>query len=326
MSYESYLSAKKSYELEYRFKMVWQKYKNGDELLAKVHMGTQVREYLGKRNHETEKIKDDFNKAKERIKERLSTLKTQLKRDEKLNKLESINRAPVELVAVFRKINELGLDDNVVSIGTNSLYAFESKASVFIEQEFLATRDIDLLNRKNKGLSFIFNKSFSATDAESLLQSIDSSFQQQKNIPYRYVNKDAVWVEIVTPTSASIKSDKQLSPLFSEILPLGMEGMQWLENSPLFKELIVAENGECAFMTTINPLEFSVHKLWLGKQEFRDYSKHLRDQEQSGLVLQLISDYFVDIDIDKGLKEMKHFKKEVVDDYKKYFSELLTHR
>lgn len=80
-----------------------------------------------------------------KLKERLSTLKQKIKREEKLNKIEEITRAPKELVAIFAKINELGLDDKVIAIGTNSLYAYKARCGVIIEQEHLATRDIDLL-------------------------------------------------------------------------------------------------------------------------------------------------------------------------------------
>ncbi len=95
-----------------------------------------------------------------------------------------------------------------------------------------------------------------------------------------------------------------------------MNGMKWLENSRLFKELIIADNGKCAIMTTVHPVEYAVYKNWLSKQEDRDYQKHTRDLEQSKLVTKLINEYMLRIDLKKELKNIKHFQKEVIDDYK----------
>jgi len=317
MMYSSYVDAKNDYNLSFRYKMLWQKHKDGYELLVKQHLKTSKREYLGRRDARTEQIRLDFENDKKKVKARLSSLKDKMKREEKLNKLEGITRTPKELVAIFSKINELGLDDKIIAIGTNSLYAYEARCGVVIEQEHLATRDIDLLNKKNKGISFIFQELMTSKSALELLNSIDDSFRKTKDVPYRFVNDDGVWVELINPVSDSIKQESYKDNLFSDVMPLAMKGMQWLENSRLFKELIIGENGKCAFMTTIHPLEFAIYKNWLSKEESRDYQKHIRDSEQSKLVTKLIQDYMVDIDIGKELKSIKHFKKDVLNNYAK---------
>ena len=66
-----------------------------------------------------------------------------------MNKFYKITRVPNVLVELFRKINELGLDDKVIVIGTNALYAYEAYSGVFIEDEHLATYDIDVFNKRD---------------------------------------------------------------------------------------------------------------------------------------------------------------------------------
>jgi hypothetical protein len=66
--------------------------------LPKENLKTGKREYLDHRNEKTEKISEQFRSSKQQIKERLENLKEKLKRDEKLNKIEGIARAPKELV------------------------------------------------------------------------------------------------------------------------------------------------------------------------------------------------------------------------------------
>ena len=315
MLYESYLEVLHLYNLQFRYKMLWQKHKDGYELLAKENLKTGKREYLGRRNEETEAIAERFRNSKAQIKERLKNLKEKLKRDEKLNKLEGIIRAPKELVALFQKINELDLDDKLIVIGTNSLYAYEAKAGIMIEEEHLATHDIDILNRKDKGVSFMFTELSQTTNAIDLLQSIDKSFYQSPKVPYRFINKDGVWIELIMPVKDSVQENMDKRNFFSDVTPLAMEGIQWIENARLFKETIIGTNGRSANVTTIHPLEYAIYKNWLGQREDRDFLKHTRDIEQSKLVTKIISEYMPNIDIGKEVLNLKHIKKEVVDDY-----------
>ena len=314
MLYESYLEALHLYNLQFRYKMLWQKHKDGYQLLAKENLKTGKREYLGRRDQKTEEIIENFRSSKQQIKERLKNLKEKLKRDEKLNKLEGIARAPKELVALFRKINELGLDDKLIVIGTNSLYAYEAKAGIMIEEQHLATHDIDILNRKEKGVSFMFHTLSKTSTALELLQSIDKSFYQSPKVPYRFINKDGVWIELIVPSVGKIPNSNS-SDFFSDVIPLDMEGLQWIENARLFKETIIGLDGKDANITTIHPLEYAIYKNWLGQREDRDFLKHTRDIEQSRLVTKVIKDYMPNIDIEKEVENIRHIAKDAVDDY-----------
>lgn len=71
---------------------------------------------------------------------------------------------------------------------------------------YLATDDIDILNRKEKGLSFLFKELMTSTKAIDFLHLIDKSFYQDSNRPYRFINKDAVWIELINPLSNAISS------------------------------------------------------------------------------------------------------------------------
>jgi hypothetical protein len=314
MLYESYLEALHIYNLQFRYKMLWQKHKDGYQLLAKENLKTGKREYLGRRDEKTEEIIDNFRNSKLQIKERLKTLKERLKRDEKLNKLEGIARAPKELVALFHKINELDLDNKLIVIGTNSLYAYEAKAGIMIEESHLATHDIDILNRKDKGISFMFNTLSKTSTALELLQSIDKSFYQSSKVPYRFINNDGIWIELIVPSVGKIEKSAQRDFL-SDVIPLSMDGLQWIENARLFKETIIGLDGKSANITTIHPLEYAIYKNWLGQREDRDFLKHTRDIEQSKLVTKIITEYMPNIDIQKEISNIKHISKEVVEDY-----------
>jgi len=314
MLYHSYLEALHLYNLQFRYKILWQTHKDGYQLLAKENLKTGKREYLGRRNAETEKIRESFRNAKVEIKARLKNLKEKLKRDEKLNKIENITRAPKELIALMQKINELNLDDKLIVIGTNSLYAYEAKAGIMIEESHLATQDIDILNRKDKGISFMFTQLSQKYTALELLQSIDKSFYQSPKVPYRFINKDGIWIELIVPMATHASTSTQ-NKFLNDVMSLDMEGIQWIENARLFKETIVGFNGKSANITTIHPLEFAIYKNWLGQREDRDYLKHTRDIEQSKLITKVIIDYMPNIDISQEVLKIKHIKQEIVIDY-----------
>lgn len=297
--------------------MLWQKTKDGRELLTKENLNTKKRDYLGERSEQTEQIRADFQRQKSDIKERLSELKIKMQKDQKLNKIEGLARTPKELVALFKKINELGMSSKIIVVGTNSLYAYEARANIFIEDEHLSTYDIDLFNKREKGISFIFSDSIPTLKAIDFLHLIDKTFEQNKQIPYRFENSRGVWVELINPVSDSVKIESYAENIFSDVTPLAMNGMQWLNNSRTFEEMIIGENGECAMITAIHPLEYAIFKNWLSQQNDRDRGKYFRDLEQSKLVTKLIQNYLVDIDIEEELSTIKHFKKEVVDTYKK---------
>ena len=314
MLYESYLEVLHIYNLQFRYKMLWQKHKDGYQLLAKENLKTNKREYLGRRDENTEEIINNFRNSKLQIKERLKLLKERLKRDEKLNKLESIARVPKELIALLHKINELDLDNKLIVIGTNSLYAYEAKVGIMIEESHLATHDIDILNRKDRGISFMFSKLSDTSTALELLQSIDKSFYQSLKVPYRFINNDGVWIELIT-SSVDIMHENSKSDFFCDVLPLAMDGLQWIESARLFKETIIGLDGKSANITTIHPLEYAIYKNWLGQREDRDFLKHTRDIEQSKLVTNIIIQYMPNIDIPKEVLNIKHINKEVVEDY-----------
>ena len=206
------------------------------------------------------------------------------------------------------------MGNKLIVIGTNSLYAYEAKAGIMIEESHLATQDIDILNRKDKGISFMFSTLSETSTALELLQSIDKSFYQSPKVPYRFINNDGVWIELIIPSS-EIMQENTKSDFFSDVTPLAMDGLQWIENARLFKETIIGLDGKSATITTIHPLEYAIYKNWLGQREDRDFLKHTRDIEQSKLVTKIITEYMPNIDIPKELSNIKHISKEVVEDY-----------
>lgn len=312
LMYKNFVAKKKKYDKSFRYRMSWQKVKERQYLFREC-LDTKKRKSLGVRSKETEAIYNLFKIQKKELKESIKESKALLERQEKINKFTKISRVPNVLINLFRRINELGLDDKVIVIGTNSLYAYEAYSAVFIENKHLATFDIDILNKRDKKVSIAFKEKIPNKTLKGILLDIDKSFKKSDEIPYRFYNKDEVVVELITPLPT-----KNYKPeTFSGVVNLELEGIKWLESSKLHKQLLIGDSGKCAFITTINPLEYAVYKKWLSSQSYREPMKRDRDLKQSYLVTQLIKDFMFTIDVDIELGNIKNMSIEAIEDYKK---------
>lgn len=312
MQYKSYLQKKTRYDKSFRFRMGWNK-SQGKEYLFKECLDTKKRVSFGVKNDETLEIFNSFSQQKKELKASLKQSKILLEKNEKINKFTKISRVPNVLVNLFRKINELGLDDKVMIIGTNSLYAYEAYAGVFIEEQHLATFYIDVFNKRDKKISFALKQKMPQKTLRSILLNVDKSFVKSKEAAYRFINDDDIVVEIITP----ISNTEQTNDVFSGVLNLEINGTKWLNSSKLHKQMLIGENGRCANVTTINPMEYAVYKKWLGEHERKDYMKKQRDIKQSHLTTELIQKYMPLLDINEELKSLKNMSIEAVEQYKK---------
>jgi hypothetical protein len=292
--------------------MIWNK-ANGIEYLYRECYDTKKRVSLGRRDEKTELIIKKFKEQKIDLKNSLKKYKELLKRQVKLCKFEKINRVPTVLVNMLRAINQYGLDDKVIIIGTNALYAFEARCGVFMEEEHLATFDIDIFNKREKKISVALKTKLPQKTLKAILLDTDKTFKKSKEAPYRFYNDDGVVVEIIT----QIMPKEIEQDTFSGVINLEIDGIKWLKSSELYRVMVIGENGICANMTTINPLEYAVYKYWLGKHERKDYMKRERDINQSSLVTNLIKEYMPNIEIKEDVEKIKNISHNAIDEYVK---------
>ena len=309
-TYKTYLDLFHKYNKSFRYKMIWNK-ANGIEYLYRECYDTKKRVSLGRRDEKTELIIEKFKEQKIELKTSLKKYKELLKRQSKICKFEKINRVPNVLVNMLRAINQYGLDDKIIIIGTNALYAFEARCGVFMEDEHLATFDIDIFNKREKKISVALKTKLPQKTLKAILFDTDKTFKKSKDASYRFYNDEGVVVEIITQITA--KETKQDN--FSGVLNLEIDGITWLRSSELYKVMVIGENGICANMTTINPLEYAVYKYWLGKHERKDYMKKERDINQSALVTNLIKEFMPNIEIKKDIEQLKNMSHQAINEY-----------
>lgn len=123
--------------------MYW-KNQGGYEYLVKTQPDNR-QQRIGPRSADTEKTYGEFATRKQALEARLKSLRGALKDAERLNKALKVGRLPSPVLAVLQAVEDAGLGQHFIVVGTHALYAYETAAGVRLVQGALATQDIDLL-------------------------------------------------------------------------------------------------------------------------------------------------------------------------------------
>ena len=311
-AYNAYLSMFKKFRESYRFAYYSQNgkrfYKYDPNLKKKFYLKCDAQEFL--------KIKNEYDRSKNEIAEKLSVMAKNIEAREKYNKFERLNNAPELLIDICRKINEYGLDKKLIIIGTNSLYAYENLFGFRFVSNYLATEDIDLYNRRQTKIKLALFEKDKIADFNDFLRSIDRSFEQDPKLPYAFINKENAIVEVINPFSSNIKirAEKEY-PFFDKVLcKLSINGSHWIDNSRTVTSTIIDYSGRMANITAIHPLEFAIYKNWLSKQPDRNFKKIDRDKQVSQAIVSVLKEFYPR-DLFDECQTLLHLKKDIVIDF-----------
>ena len=170
-------------------------------------------------------------------------------------------------------------------MGTHCLYAYEAAAGVRFASEITSTRDIDLLWDTRKRVTFAQRLLQDSPSMLAALQKVDKSFQVNEDQKYTAVNKDGFEVDIIHRIAKGGDPHPiRLSDAEDDFWVVQAKRADELVNAPEFSEIVVAENGTMARLTTIHPAVFVSFKRWMSKETDRDPLKRRRDALQADAV------------------------------------------
>ncbi len=296
----------------YRGGMHWKKSKNKEYLFrTKDRYGNG--KSLGPRSEKTEKILTEFQKNKKRITENFSSLKNRLKEQSRFCKAAKIQRVPrvvTTLLRLFEQQNILGR--NLMLVGTNALYAYEACAGVFLEQDIMATSDMDILWDTRPKLVLVSEEKPEQTDFMDILRKADKSFEMMGKKSFRAVNKDGYMIDLLKPFPSNVfASEKRQIGGAGDLEAVEVMNLHWLLSSPKFYQTVIGDDGFPALMVVPDPRAFSLHKLWLSKQEDRDPVKRGRDKHQGITTAMLILNCLIQYKFKSS--ELRMFPADVVE-------------
>lgn len=296
----------------YRGGMHWKKSKNKEYLFrTKDRYGNG--KSLGPRSERTEKILEEFQKNKKQITQNFSNLKNRLTEQSRFCKAVKIQRVPRVVTTLLRLLEQQHiLGRNLMVIGTNALYAYEACAGVFFEQDIMATSDMDILWDTRPKLVLVSDEKPQKTDFMDILRKADKSFEMMGEKSFRAVNKDGYMIDLLKPLPSMVfaKEKRQMGGA-DDLEAVEIMNLQWLLSSPKFFQTVIGEDGFPALMVVPDPRAFSLHKLWLSKQEDREPLKRRRDQSQGIAVAKLALNYLPQYKFTQS--ELRMFPADVVE-------------
>ncbi|MDP2821172.1 MAG: nucleotidyltransferase domain-containing protein [Sulfuritalea sp.] len=288
--------------------MLW-KSAGGKEYLFKLSGRRGYGRSMGLRSPETEKIYSDFHAGKAREKERTHALRVRMDEQVRFNRAALIGRVPALVSRLLEKLRHAGFDThNLVVIGTNALYAYESMAGVFFEEAITATMDVDLLWDTRSRLKLV------SQDPPSLLkilQTIDSSFERLPGQTFRAANKDGFLVDLIRqmPDPPWKDTPARLGTEEGDLVATDIWNMKWLLSAPRTTQPVIAENGKMTLMPVLDPRAFAAFKLWLARSQERNPAKKPRDLAQANALLTVIRELLPQYPLDT--EALKMFPREV---------------
>jgi hypothetical protein len=247
---------------------------------------------LGPRTPETERNYVAFTQRKQEAERRLKSLRDALKEAERLNKAVKAGRVPNVVVALLQTLDEAGLGQHFVVVGTHALYAYEAAAGVRIVQGALATQDVDLLWDARRRVKFVTDLERIDTSMLRVLQRVDPTFRRKELQNETAINDRGFEVDFLRrqpvdgdPHPFRFSADED------DLWPVQAVRASVLTEAPKFEQVVVSVTGKMALMKTVAPGTFVSFKRWMAESASdRPQMKRGRDLRQADIVQTLLDE------------------------------------
>lgn len=291
-TYEAFREAKKHRE-QYKGGMSW-KTVSGKDYLIKVINRSGGNKSLGPRSPETELIYSKFTSGKKNAVSRLKSISDSIREFSGMSVGVGINRVPSIVTSTLRRLDDFGvLGKNIIVIGTNAMYGYESVAGVTFDSGVLATTDFDLLWDSRTTLKLAnYDEDVEESSILAILRKVDKSFEPVNGRQFRAVNKSGFYVDLVkqTPFPPGKKEAEKIAE--SNLTLEWLSNIKWLLCSEKFKSTVIGYDGLPAPMVSPDPRAFAIYKMWLSNQPDREPEKKSRDKMQAMAVAGLVQEKF----------------------------------
>ena len=296
--YAAYRTAQAERRKRFRGSMAW-KTVGGHVYLYKKSAGEW--KSLGRRSAETELTSERFLSGRAAVKERVAALDATIRRMAPVNKAMRLGRVPWLPARLLRKLESRQLLGSAMSVvGTHALYAYERMAGGHFDGSQVATLDIDFLFDARSQLRLAARRA-GDEGLQSLLRSVDHSFEPATPGGYRAVNNAGFIVDLIRPMPRSPAlggGRSQVGTAPTDMTAAEIEGLAWLQNCPQVHQTAIDERGYPVRLSVPDPRAFALHKLWVSERPDRDRMKARRDAEQASAVAGLVQRYLPQLRFD----------------------------
>jgi len=260
------------------------------EYLVKTRPRRRTQERLGSRSTETERIFAEYTSRKQALESRLASLRDALTEAERMNKALKAGRTPNIVVDVLQVLEDAGLAEHFIVVGTHALYAYETAASVHIIQGALATQDVNLLWDARKRVQFMTDLQHLDASMLGILQRADATFERKEGQNETAINARGFEVDFLR--RRPIENDPhpfRFSKDEGDLWPVQAVRASVLTTAQRFERAVIGVSGRMALMRTIGPEAFVEFKRWMAQNATqREEAKRRRDRLQADIVQELL--------------------------------------
>ena len=284
---------------EVRGSMLWRELRGKQTLIRTSATGAQ--KSLGLHSDETQAIFDSFMARKAATQVRLKALKAQLTTQQRLNRALRVGRVPNVVVGVINALDNIGVQDHFMVVGTHALYAYETAAGVRISEDAMATRDVDMLFDTRKHIAFFTAIKKLDSSLIGVLRKVDASFEVVEDQHYTARNQDGFEVDIIRRTARDADPHPlRMSDDEDDFWAVQVSMGEKLQSARRMDQVVVSTSGDMALMRTVHPLDFARIKQTLSQQVGRDPNKRGKDALQSRTVTALVEQYLPHLFLQKA--------------------------
>lgn len=278
-----------------RGSMIWRDLGGKKYLIRTSASGGQ--KSLGPQSDETLGLFERFMARKERSASRYKSLAGQMTQMQRRNKAEFVGRVPKVVVSVLAALDHAGVGEDFLAVGTHAMYAYEAACGVRVGSAAMATRDVDLLYDTRRHMKFVSALRKMDTSVIGILQKADKTFRVMPDQLQTAVNGDGFEVDIIRRMARDddphpLRMSDRDEDLWAAQVPTGNR----LVSGRRFEQMVVAANGDMAWMRTVHPLDFIQVKQWLAALPTRDPLKRRKDALQADVVGHLWNEYLQHLD------------------------------
>lgn len=247
---------------------------------------------VGPRSADTEKIHEEFSSRKRVLEARLKSLREALTDAERLNKALKTGRVPNLVVSVLQTLEDAGLGQHFIVVGTHALYAYETAAGVRIVQAALATQDVDLLWDARRRVRFMTDLGKLDSSMLRVLQRADATFLRKEGQAETAINARGFEVDFLRrQPEGDDPHPFRFSDDEGDLWPVQAQRASVLTNAPRFDHVVISATGRMTLMRTIAPQSFIEFKRWMAaKVPQRLEAKRRRDLRQADIVQALLDE------------------------------------
>ncbi|MCL4501894.1 MAG: nucleotidyltransferase domain-containing protein [Deltaproteobacteria bacterium] len=264
---------------------------------------------LGPRSEQTENLFNAFTHKRQEATNHLRDQRLLLSEQARFCRAALVHRLPRLASLILRRLEQHGLERNLLVIGAAAIYAYEFAAGAF----FPGPAGDGLLADAHRRLVLAGEGKISWDELLRVLQQADRSFAARPGEGCQAANRDGFLVCLSkSEVRPSGRAKAVTVPGAREPLPPEAGHLQHLLNSPRFSQVVIGRDGAPATLVAPDPWAFALNKLWWSGQEDRDPKACARDRSQAlavaGLVLRYLPQY------DFSPSELDMFPRELVRD------------